>query len=173
MSEKYSIRESGYYRCPEGELFSPLFGCKIRFIAKNCENIYAVRCADYFESVTEEFARNDEMFSRLADGVAAYILDLIDDNDFELSRFSFDDNLPSVEIFKWLTPQLLVFEKFKLLDDEDCPIAFSIKLSFDPVPDELAEIAAHGDVPIYAGEYMGVSPWNDKLLKKSWNYISE
>lgn len=171
MSEKYSLRESDYYGCLEGELFSPLFGCKIRFIAKNCDNIYAERCAKYFESVTEEFAQNDEVFSRLSDGAAAYILDLIEDNDFELGGFAFDDNSPSVGIFKWLVPQLLVFEKFKLLDDEDCPIAFSVKLSFDPVPDELAEIAAHGDVPVYAGEYRGVSPWNDKLLKKSWNYI--
>lgn len=171
MSEKYSLRKSDYYNCLEGEVFSPLFGRMIRFIAKNCDDIYAVRCAEYFESVTEEFVRNDEVFSTLADGAAAYILDLTEENDFELGGFSFDENSPSVDIFKWLTPQLLIFEKFKLLDDEDCPIAFSIKLSFDPVPDELAEIAAHGDVPIYAGEYMGVSPWNDKLLKKDWNYI--
>ena len=173
MSGKYSLRVSGYYGCLEGELFSPIFGCKVRFIAKNCDNIYAERCAEYFENVTEEFARNDEVFSRLSEGVAAYILELTEDNDFELDGFGFDEDSPSVEIFHSLTPMLVVFEKFKLLDDEDCPIAFSIKLSFDPVPDELAEIAAHGDVPVYAGEYMGVSPWNDKLLKKSWNYIGE
>ena len=171
MSDNYSLRKSDYYGCLEGELFSPLFGCKIHFIAKNCDDIYAERCAEFFESVTEDFARNDEVFSTLSEGAAAYILDLIEDNDFELGGFEFDEDSPSVEIFKWLTPQLLVFEKFKLLDDEDCPIAFSIKLSFDPVPDELAEIAAHGDVTVYAGEYMGVSPWNDKLLKKDWNYI--
>lgn len=32
------------------------------------------------------------------------------------------------------------------------------------------EIALHGDTAVYAGEFRGVSPWNEKLLKKKWNY---
>lgn len=173
MDNNYSLRESGRFGCLEGELYSPLFGRKICFIAKGCDEIYAVRCAEYFETITADYVRETAELSALADGAAAYILDLIEENDFELGNFSFDEDTPSVEIFKSLTPAALVFEKFKLLDDEDCPIAFSLKMSFDPVPDEAVEIALHGDVPVYAGEYRGVSPWNDRLLKKSWNYISE
>lgn len=50
----YSIRESNYYDCLEGELTSPLFGRKIRFLAKNCDVLYAVRCTEYFETLTED-----------------------------------------------------------------------------------------------------------------------
>lgn len=172
MDKNYSLKESDYYGCLEGELFSPLFGRNVRFIAKGCDSVYAVRCAEYFENVTEGTVRENAELSRLADGAAAYILELIKDNDFELGGFAFDEDSPSVDIFKSLSPAVLVFERFKLLSDEECPIAFSLKMSFDPVPDELVEIAAHGDVPVYAGEYRGVSPWNEKLLKKRWNYIS-
>lgn len=171
MDNNYSLSENDRYGCLEGELYSPLFGRKIRFLAKNCDEIYAVRCAEFFETITKDTMRENAKFSALADGAAAYILDLVNENDFELGDFSFDEDAPSVEIFKYLTPAALVFEKLKLLDDEDCPIAFSLKMSFDPVPDEAVEIALHGDVPVYAGEYRGVSPWNDRLIKKSWNYI--
>ena len=173
MENKYSLRENDLRGCLEGELFSPLFGRKIRFLAKNCDEIYAVRCAEYFENITLDIMRENAELSKLVDGAAAYILDLVDENDFYLENFSFDEDSPSEEIFKFLTPAALVFEKFKLLDDEDCPIAFSLKMSFDPVPDEAVEIAIHGEVPVYAGEFSGVSPWNDRLLKKRWNYISE
>lgn len=173
MNNKYSLRESGYYNCLEGELYSPLFGCRIHFIAKGCDELYAVRCAEYFESLTEDTVRGKAELSALAEGAVAYILDLIKENDFDLGSFTFDEDTQSVEIFKVLSPYSLVFEKHSLLDDEDCPIAFSLRMSFDPVPDESVEIAVHGDVPVYAGEYRGVSPWNDRLLKKSRNYISE
>lgn len=171
MDKNYSLYESDRRNCIEGELFSPLFGQKIRFTAKGCDEIYAVRCAEHFETITIDTVRENAELSVLADGAAAYILDLIEENDFDLGNFSFDEDTPSAEIFKYLTPAALVFEKHDLLDDEDCPIAFSLKLSFDPVPDEAVEIALHGDVPVYAGEYRGVSPWNDRLLKKKWNYI--
>lgn len=173
MDKNYSLRESDRRNCIDGELFSPLFGRKICFTAKNCGEIYAVRCAEYFETITTDTIRETEEFSVLADGAAAYILDLIEENDFDLGNFSFDEETSSAEIFQYLTPAALVFEKHDLLDDEDCPIAFSLKMSFDPVPDEAVEIALHGDVPVYAGEYRGVSPWNDRLLKKKWNYIGE
>lgn len=173
MNNNYSLRDSERYSCLEGELFSPLFGRKVRFLAKGCDSVYAVRCAEYFETINVDTMRGDAALSALADGTAAYILDLIEENEFELGDFAFNEDTPSVEIFKFLTPSALVFERFKLLDDEDCPIAFSLKMSFDPVPDEAAEIAVHGDVPVYAGEYRGVSPWNDRLLKKRWNYIKQ
>ena len=173
MENNYFLRENDRYNCLEGELYSPLFEMKIRFFAKNCDEIYAVRCAEYFETITKDTMCENAELSVLADGVAAYILDLIEENDFDLGNFSFDENSPGVEIFKYLTPAALVFERFKLLDDEDCPVAFSLKMSFDPVPDEAVEIALHGDVPVYAGEYRKVDPWNDRLLKKKWNYISE
>lgn len=173
MDKNYCLRDSDRYSCPEGELFSPLFGRKIVFLAKGCDSVYAVRCAGYFETITADVVRGDAALSALADGAAAYILELIEENEFELGSFAFDEDTPSVEIFKFLTPAALVFERFKLLDDEDCPIAFSLKMSFDPVPDECVEIAVHGDVPVYAGEYRGVSPWNDRLIKKSWNYLNK
>lgn len=173
MSNNFSPHESDRYNCLEGELYSPLFGRKIVFFAKGCDSVYAVRCAEYFKTVTLDNIRTSAELSRLADGAAAYILELVEENDFELGSFAFDEDSPSEEIFKFLSPAGLVFERFKLLDDEDCPIAFSLKMSFDPVPDECVEIALHGDVPVYAGEYRGVSPWNDRLIKKSWNYLNK
>ncbi|MDE7231100.1 MAG: hypothetical protein K2N56_11525 [Oscillospiraceae bacterium] len=173
MSNNYSLRESDRYNCLEGELYSPLFGRKVGFLAKGCDSVYVVRCAEYFETITADTVRGDAALSALADGAAAYILELIEENEFELGDFAFDEDTPSTEIFRFLSPAGLVFERFKLLDDEDCPIAFSLKMSFDPVPDECVEIALHGDVPVYAGEYRGVSPWNDRLLRKSWNYIKQ
>lgn len=53
MDKNYSLRESDRYNCLEGELYSPLFGRKIRFLAKGCDEVYALRCAQYFETVTE------------------------------------------------------------------------------------------------------------------------
>lgn len=171
--KNFSLKISGkYFGCFEGEVYSPLFGRKIEFLAKGCDEIYARRCAEYFETITPELVREDAALSALAEGLAAYILELVDENDFDIGHFALDEDSPSEDVFKTVSPAGLVFERFKLLSDEDCPIAFALKLSFNPVPDELAEIALHGDVPLYAGEYRGVSPWNDRLLKKSWNYIS-
>lgn len=172
MGNNYSLRESDRYNCLEGELYSPLFGRKIRFLAKGCDEVYAVRCAEYFETITESTVRCDAALYALAEGAASYILDLIEENEFDLGDFTLDEDMSCVKIFKVLSPAALVFERFKLLDDEDCPVAFSLKMSFDPVPDEAVEIAVHGDVPVYAGEYRGVSPWNDGLIKKSWNYLT-
>ncbi len=126
MDKNYSLHESNHYNRLEGELYSPLFGQKIRFLAKSCDEVYAIRCAEYFETVTENTVRCNSALYALAEGAAAYILDLIDENDFELGNFTFDEGTPGVKIFKALTPTALVFEKFKLLDDEDCPVAFSL-----------------------------------------------
>lgn len=174
MNNGYSLKMSGrYFNAIEGELFSPLFGRKVRFLAKNCDEIYAARCAEYFESIDEAAVRSRSELSALAEGAAAYILELIEENEFELDGFEFGEDTPSEEIFRSLSPLSLIFSRHPLLDDEDCPIAFALKMSFDPVPDEGVEIAVHGDVPVYAGEFRGADPWDDRLLKKSGNYLKK
>lgn len=173
MSDRYSLCESrSYFGCLDGRLRSPLFGHEIEFLAKGCDEIYAERCAEYFEKITVENLADYPVLNALFEALGEYVTDLLDErsDEFELGDFVYDEDSTVADLLKALTPVGLTFEKFSLLSDEECPIAFSVKFSFDPVADEYMEIALHGDVAVYAGEYRGVSPWNDKLLKKKWNY---
>lgn len=173
MSDNYSLRESkAYFGCLDGRLRSPLFGGEIAFLAKSCEEVYARRCAEWFEGITAENLAEYPVVNALFGALGEYVIDLIDERgeDFELGDFVYDEDSPITDLLKALTPVGLTFERFGYLTEEECPVAFSLKLSFKPVPDELMEIAMHGEVAVYAGEFRGVSPWNEKLLKKKWNY---
>ena len=48
----YSLSNTSYFNCLDGRLESPLFGREIPFLAKNCGDTYALRCAEYFEGIT-------------------------------------------------------------------------------------------------------------------------
>lgn len=169
----YSINESAdYFGWLEGKMNFPLFGCGIRFHVKGNDELYARRCAEYVEGITAENLAEYPVLNALFGALGEYVIDLLDERgeEFELGDFAYDEDSPITDLLKAITPAGLTFERFSYLSEEECPPAFSLKLSFDPVPDELMEIALHGDVAVYAGEFRGVSPWNEKLLKKKWNY---
>ncbi len=175
MHEKnYSIKESSdYFGWLEGEVNLPLFGCGIRFRVKGNDNIYALRCADHLEGITAENLKEHTALYTCFEALVEYVADMLDEHsgEFELGDFIFDEYSSVGDLLKIITPTGLIFERSDYVPEEDCPIAFSIKFSFVPVPDEIMEIALRGDEPIYVGEYRGVSPWNDKLLKKKFNYL--
>ncbi len=173
MNDNYSLCESkAYFGCLDGRLRSPLFGREIAFLAKGSEELYARRCAEYFEGITADNLGEYPVIEALFGALGEYVIDLLDERgeEFELGDFAYDEDSPITDLLKALVPVGLTFERFSYLSEEECPPAFSLKLSFVPVPDELMEIAVHGDVAVYAGEFQGVSPWNDKLRKKKWNY---
>lgn len=171
----YSLSSTSYFNCLDGRLESPLFGRKIPFLAKNCDDIYALRCAEYFEGITPENLAEYPALIKLFAALGEYLTDMLEErgDNFDIGDFEYDGNASVTDLLKVLSPERLVFERFGYLTDEDCPPAFSLKLSFNPVPDEIMEIALHGDVAVYAGEFRGVSPWNEKLLKKKWNYARD
>lgn len=167
----FSIQEStDFFGRLEGKVNLPLFGCGIRFHVKGDDSVYALRCAEYIENVTPENLRGHTALYRCFEALAEYVAELIADNDFDLGDVVFDEDSSVDDLIKILEPTALTFERDTYVVEEECPIAFSLKLSLAPVPDEVMEIALHGDVPIYVGEFRGVSPWNEKLLKKKWNY---
>ncbi len=173
MNDNYSLCESkAYFGCLDGRLRSPLFGGEIVFLVKGDDPVYARRCAEYFEGITAENLAEYPVIEALFGALGEYVADLLDERgeEFELGDFAYDEGSPITDLLKALTPAGLVFERSGYVSEEECPPAFSLKLSFNPVPDELMEIALHGDVAVYAGEFRGVSPWNEKLLKKKWNY---
>lgn len=175
LSEKnYSIKENtDFFGWLEGKVKLPLFGCGIRFHVKGNDNVYAVRCAEYFEKITAENVREHTALYKCLEALVQYVADLLEDGDFDLGEMVFDEDSTVEELIKLLTPTTLIFERSAYLSEEDCPIAYSIKFCLTPVPDEVMEIALHGDIPVYVGEYSGVSAWNDKLLKKKWNYARD
>ena len=167
----YSIKESAdYFGDVEGKLRFTLFGCGIAFRVKGDDVVYARRCAEYIEGITAENIAEYPAMNALFKALGRYVADLLEErgDEWELDSFTFGEDTELADVIKLLTPAGLIFERHQCLSEEDSPIAFSLKLSFDPVPDEIAEIAAHGDVPVYAGEYRGVSPWNERVLKKKW-----
>lgn len=173
MNDTYAMRESkAYFGCLDGRLSSPLFGREIAFLVKGGDEIYGARCAEYFEKITAENLGEYPVLNALFEALGEYVIDLLDDRgeEFELGDFSFDEESPITDLLKSLSPVGITFERFGYLTEEECPPAFSLKLSFDPVADEYMEIALHGDVAVYAGEFRGVSPWNDKIIRKKWNY---
>ncbi len=165
----YSFRVSEkYFNRLEGVLNSKLFGGNIPFEAKNCDESYAKRCAEFFEKLSIE---NDAFFE-LIDGGMDYVLDLIEERgeEFDLGG-DMDEEFTPERFVEITVPDVVVFERHELLTNEDSPIAFSMKMHLRAVPDETFELAMQEDKAIYAGEYRGVSPWNEKLLKKKWNYV--
>ena len=175
MSENnYSIKESAdYFGWLEGKLNMPLFGCGVRFHVKGNDEVYARRCAEYFEGITaENIAKHTALYTCM-EALVRYVADMLDEHsgEFDLGDVVFDEYSAVGDLLKLITPESVTFERSAYISEEECPIAYSIKFSFSPVPDEIMEITLHGDVAVYAGEYRGVSAWNEKLLKKKYNYL--
>lgn len=166
----YKIHESkGYFGRLEGVVSSALFGCAVPFFtSKGSGAEYARRCAEYFERLTLE----NDTFRVVLDAAAEYLTDFLDENSdsFELNKLNYEQISPG-SIVMLCTPEQLIFEQHDLLSEEESPVAFALKLRLKELPDEIFEIAMRENMPVYAGEYRGVSPWNDKLLKKKWNYV--
>ncbi|MCH5204555.1 MAG: hypothetical protein J1F03_07385 [Oscillospiraceae bacterium] len=164
----YSIHNSEkYFNRLEGVLYSKLFDLKLPFVAKNCDEEYAKRCAEFFEALDLD----SEAFSELICAGIDYVTELLDErgDEFDLGE-EFDEMTPE-DFLRITAPVVIVFEKHSLLTDDDSPIGFSIQMRLREVADEFFELAMQEEKPIYAGEYRGVSPWNEKLLKKKWNYV--
>lgn len=175
MSEKnYSIKESAdYFGWLEGKVELPLFGCTLRFHVKGNDEVYARRCAEYLEGITAENIAKHTALQTCLEALVKYVADMLDEHsgEFDLGDVVFDEDSTVDDLLKMIEPISLTFERSSFVSEEECPIAYSIKFSFMPVPDETMEIALHGDTPIYAGESRGVSAWNEKLLKKKYNYL--
>lgn len=172
----YSIKESAdYFGWLEGTVNLPLFGCGIRFHVKGDDPIYALRCAEYFEGITADNLKEHTALHTCLEALVGYVADMLDEHggEFDIEDLFFDEYSSVGDLLKIIVPASLTFERSAYVPEEDCPIAFSLKFSFAPVPDETMEIALHGDVPVYAGEFSGVNPWNDNLLRKKYNYLSK
>lgn len=166
----YSIRKSErYFNRLEGVLNSKLFDMNVPFEAKNCEEAYAKRCAEFFEALTLE----NEAFAELVDAGISYLEDLLDERGDEFDLGEEIDGITPEDFLRITAPELIVFEMHDLLTEDDCPAAFSIKMQLRAVPDEIFELAMTENRAIYTGEYRGVSPWNENLLKKKWNYVND
>lgn len=166
----FGIQESsGYFGRLEGVVFSELFGCDIPFItAKGSEVVYARRCAEFIEKLSLD----DEAVNRLFEAAADYLTDFFDEHsgEFDIDESNYEE-ISAQSVVKLCVPVQLKFEQHDLLSDDECPVAFSMKLVLKDLPDEFFEIAMRENMPVYAGEYRGVSPWDERLLKKKWNYI--
>ena len=168
-----AIRESPeFFGWLEGKTRFPLFNCGMLFRVKSRDSVYAQRCAEYIESITAENLREHAALYKCFEALADYVADMLEEHsgEFDLGGMMFDKYSTVEDLIKLIAPAALTFERHDLLSEEESPIAFSLKLFFKPVPDEFMEIALHGNEPIYAGEYRGVSPWNENLSKKKYNY---
>lgn len=167
----YELRESGgYFGRLEGKVYSAIFGCKIPFLtSKNCGEEYARRCAEFFEGLS----LSNEAFNRVLSAAGEYLVDFFDERGDEFDFITEDlSEITAEKVVELSEPVSLVFEKNGLLSDEDSPPAFSLKKRLKELPDEIFEIALREDFPVYAGEFSGVSPWNERLLKKKQNFVS-
>lgn len=162
---KISGESSDFFNTIEGMLYSSRFNMDIALYGKRVGEEYLTRCAEYFEQLP------DDIMDKLLDSTADYLNDLIqehaEDYDIEIIEFS------ARNVLTFLTPIELHTEPMKLLSEEDTPAAFSVKLEFIPVPDESVEWVVRGEQALYAGEYHGYSPWDDRITRRAWNYIAE
>lgn len=160
---RVEITESGYYNSSAGVLHSANYGCDVELIGRKADEGYLIRCAEYFEALPEKIAQP------LKSASAAYLSDFTSEHENEL-----DIDVSEVteeNVMSLLMPVQLTAVPHELLTEEDSPPAFSAKFMFMAVPDEFVEWAVCGDMAVYVGEYREVSPWNEKLRTKKWNYL--
>lgn len=155
-----------FYNAIEGVLSSDRFGCVIEIIGKRVGEEYLVRCAKAFNRIPEE------TLEKLYNASAEYLTDLVADHtgEFDLDEYCV---INAENVRYMLRPEQLTAEAHDLLADEDAPAAYSVTLVFRPVPDERIEWTVRDGEPVYVGEFRGISPWNEKVRKKSWNYVRE
>lgn len=154
-----------FFNTTEGVIFTDAEN-EIRLLGKKVGETYLIKCAEYFCQLPAELRET------LCEATAEYLTDTIEEHADEYDI----DYLPEINagnVLTFLRPVELRTEAHDILSEEDMPPAFSVKLEFTPVPVELAEWVVRGDDAMYVGEYRGLSPWNDNLSGKRWNYIRE
>lgn len=154
-----------YFNTIEGVLYSSRFGAEVMLYGKNVSEEYLTRCADYFDTLPGEISE------KLRQATAAYLNDMLEEHAGEFAFDVIEFNAQNVAPF--IVPVELHTQSFRLLSEEDSPAAFSVKFAFSPVADQYIEWTVRGEQAVYAGEYIGVSPWDEKILRKSWNYVGE
>lgn len=154
-----------YFNTIEGVLYSSRFGAEVMLYGKNVSEEYLTRCADYFDTLPGEISE------KLRQATAAYLNDMLEEHAGEFAFDVIEFNAQNVAPF--IVPVELHTQSFRLLSEEDSPAAFSVKFAFSPVADQYIEWTVRGEQAVYAGEYIGVSPWDEKILRKSWNYVAE
>lgn len=160
-----SGESADYFSTTEGVLYSSRFHTDIKLYGKNVGEEYLTRCAEFFEALP------DDISGKLREASADYLNDLFQErgDEFEFDAVEFTPQ----NVMTFVVPVELRTQSFRLLSEEDSPAAFSVKLAFAPVADEYIEWTVRGEQAVYAGEYRGVSPWDEKILRKRWNYIAE
>lgn len=154
-----------YFNTIEGVLYSSRFGAEVMLYGKNVSEEYLTRCADYFDTLPGEISE------KLRQATAAYLNDMLEEHAGEFAFDVIEFNAQNVAPF--IVPVELHTQSFRLLSEEDSPAAFSVKFAFSPVADQYIEWTVRGEQAVYAGEYIGVSPWDEKILRRSWNYVGE
>lgn len=154
-----------YFNTIEGVLYLPRTGAEVKLYGKNVGEEYLTRCAGYFENLPEVISE------KLLQATADYLNDMLEEHVDEFAFDALEFNARNVPAF--IVPIELHTQLNRLLSEEDSPAAFSVKFAFSPVADQYIEWTVRGDQAVYVGEYIGVSPWDEKILRKSWNYIGE
>lgn len=132
------MRKQSVFRLSGRAAAVSLFGKETEFLVKGGE-VYGMRCAELFEGITADNLAEYPAVNALFKALGEYVIDLLDDrgDEFELGGFSYDEDTPVTELIKALSPVGLTFERSGLLSDEECPVAFSLKMSFSPFPTSL------------------------------------
>ena len=120
MSDNYSLCESkAYFGCLDGRLKSPLFGGDIVFLVKGNDELYARRCAEFFEGITMDNLEEYPTLNALFGALGEYVIDLLDERgeDFELGDFAYDEDSPTTDLLKAVMPAGLTFERFSYLSE--------------------------------------------------------
>ncbi len=158
-------KSADFFNTTEGVIFTDTEN-EIRLFGKKVGEDYLRKCAEYFSRLPAELRET------LCNATSEYLTDTIEEHADEYDI----DYLPEItaeNVLTFLKPMELRTEAHDILSEEDTPPAFSVKLEFTPVPVELVEWVVRGEDAMYVGEYRGVSPWNDSLSGKRWNYIRE
>lgn len=154
-----------FFNTTEGVIITDS-GNEIGLFGKKVGEDYLRKCAEYFGQLPAELRET------LCEASAAYLTDIVEEHAEEYDT-DYLPELTSRNVLTFLKPVELRTEAHDILSEEDMPPAFSLKLEFTPVPVEAVEWVVRGEDAMYVGEYRGVSPWNDNLSGKRWNYIRE
>lgn len=161
IKSRVEITESGYYGALGGTLYSERYGCGVELLGKKTGEELLRRCAESFERLPDELLRG------LYAASAEYLRDVIAEN---ANTFDIECEITPENVREHLQPAALTAYAHDLLPDEEAPAAYSVRLTFTDVPDLSVEWAVRDNEAVYVGEYLDVSPWNDRLRKKSGNY---
>lgn len=168
---KYNLHEGGFYGRLEGTVRFTYFCCDVPFILNSGSGeVYAERCCEFVEKLTCEHT----VFKRLLEVIACYLTDYIDElrEDADDFDFALPEAVTAEDVSAFCRPVHLSFQQHELLYEEDSPVAFVMKMSLNILPDEEFMVAMNENDIIYVGECRNISVWNENLLTKKYNYIT-